>query len=1027
MKNIILIMLTACTLAISITHADEIDSYTFGAIKARSIGPAVMSGRITCIDAVNSNPLIIYAGAANGGIWKSTTGGNQFQPVFDDHILSIGCLAIDQAHPDTVWAGTGETWVRNSVSVGAGIFKTANGGKSWKCLGLEKTERIADIIIHPDNSDIIYVAAMGHLWDANSERGVYKTTDGGKTWEKILYIDENTGCTDLAIDPQEPDILYAAFWQFRRYPYSFNSGGPGSGLYKSLDSGKTWTELTNNLPACNLGRIAIAAAPTRPGRLYASIEAEKDSSGLFSSDDYGHTWKKMTSSKTVLYRPFYFSFLAVDPLDYNTIYKTAFNLMISDNSGKSFRQAAAGMHPDIHALWINPSDPSHLLTGTDGGIYTSRDQGHSWRHLRSLPLSQFYRVSCDMQKPYNVYGGLQDNGSWFGPSRSPGGIENKDWQNVGGGDGFCVFAHPENTNIIYSEWQQGNLRRFNLAYNESKDIKPAPKTGEPEYRFNWNAPVSLSPHNPDGLYIGSQFLLYSPDRGESWLRLSDDLTTDDPEKQKQAESGGLTIDNSGAENHCTIFTIAESPLNEDILWVGTDDGNLQVSRNRGKSWSNVTANLPGLPACTWCSHVEADRFKPGTAWAAFDGHRSGDCNTYLFKTMDYGQTWVSLSNATIEGYAHVIKQDPVKNDLLYAGTEFGLFISIDGGGHWARFTGNLPRVPVMDIVIHPRESDIILATHGRGIFIIDDISPLRSITSEVLDADLAFLKSKPAIIKTLTGRQGWPGGDEFVGANPEEVLNITYFLKRRHIFGTMKIEIYDDKGKLIKTLPGGKRRGINRINWALRLKPPKIPKSSILSTGSMLGPDVPEGLYSVKLVKGKKTYTTKIQILTDPDSPHSKEDRLVRDKAVWKLFDMQGGLTRVSEAINDAKSAADKIAADLPLKNKTRIMLEKFTDKLQEFKKTFVVTESSGISGKKKLRDKVVGLYGSVVSYSGRPTQTQLLRMDIFEKEIIKVDKQFTKLIKSILPGINKRLKKSKLPPIKIPSRNKLSSEGSNP
>jgi len=992
----------------------KIDSYTFGALEARSIGPAVMSGRISVIDAVNKNPNIIYVGTANGGIWKSKDGGNRFKPIFDKHIQSIGTIKIDQAHPDTVWVGTGECWVRNSVSVGGGVFKSTDGGDNWQLMGLKESERIADILIDPDDPNIVYVAAMGHLWNGNEERGVYKTTDGGKSWERILYIDENTGCADLEMDPQEPTIIYAAMWQFRRWPYFFKSGGPGSGLYKSIDGGKNWTKLTNGLPEGELGRIAIAAAPSRPGRLYASVEAKKKESGLFMSDDYGHTWTKVTSASNVLYRPFYFSFMRVDPKDYNTIYKTAYMIMISSDGGKSFRQSGAGVHPDIHAIWINPNNPSHLLTGTDGGVYVSYDKGFSWRFLRSLPVSQFYHVSCDMQKPYNVYGGLQDNGSWFGPSKSPDGIENKDWENVGGGDGFCVFADPTDNSIIYSEWQEGNIQRVHLKTREVKDIKPAPKEGEPEYRFNWNTPIAMSPNRPGKIYIGAQFLFYSTDKGESWVRISDDLTTNDPEKLKQSESGGLTIDNSGAENHCTIFTISESPMNEKIIWVGTDDGNLQITTNGGKSWENVVGNISGLPSCTWCSSVEASHFDEATAYVTFDGHMTGDMNTYIYKTTDYGKSWQSIATEQIKGYAHVIKEDFVKRDLLFVGTEFGLFITIDGGNQWAQFTGNLPNVSVMDIAIHPRESDVILATHGRGIYIIDDITPIRHISRELLSSEIAFLPSKPTIVKTSMGSQYWPGGDEFVGQNPKEAAKIIYYMKKRHIFGDMRIEIYNSDDKLIKTLPGGKRRGINIVEWAMRLKPPKVPRSPVLAGGALLGPTVPEGTYKVKLIKGKKTYTTEIKIMADPDSPHSAADRALRDKIVWKLYGMQERLAYVSEAMIDARDQAKKKAEGMKKKDKVRKLLESFADRLDELNKSIVATQSGGISGEEKLREKVVGLYGSVVQYAGRPTQTQIERTTLLEKEIERASAKFEDFIKKELPGVNRALTKKKMEPIKV-------------
>ncbi|MFH2055365.1 MAG: glycosyl hydrolase, partial [bacterium] len=588
------------------TELPELGSYVFGALRARDIGPAVMGGRISAIDVVNENPTTIYVGAASGGIWKSTDGGVEFEPIFDKYPQSIGAIRIDQARPDTGWVGTGEPWVRNSVSVGAGVYRTTDGGRNWEFMGLENTERIGDIVIDPQDPATIYVAALGHLWNGNQDRGLYKTTDAGTTWEKILYVDENTGCTDIAIDPEEPEIIYAAFWEFRRQPWGFHSGGPGSALYKSIDAGATWSKLTKGLPTGELGRIAVAVAPSRPSVLYAVVEAEK--TGFYRSQDLGETWERREGyDSNVESRPFYFSLLLVDPTDYNRVYKPATYMAATSDGGQTFSEpvSLSGVHPDLHALWINPNNSRHLILGTDGGIYESDNRGLSWRFINNLPVAQFYHVSCDNAEPYNVYGGLQDNGSWLGPSSSPGGIENRDWQNLGGGDGFHVFADPTDSTVVYWQYQGGNLFRKDLKTGENKDIEPLPGIGEPEYRWNWNSAMALSPTDPRRVYVGSQFLHRTADRGDTWVKLSGDLTTNDPKKQRQRQSGGLTIDNTTAENHCTIFTIGESPLDPTLIWVGTDDGNLQVTQNDGTSWSNVVGNIEGLPKNTWCSSVAA--------------------------------------------------------------------------------------------------------------------------------------------------------------------------------------------------------------------------------------------------------------------------------------------------------------------------------------------------------------------------------------------------------------------------------------
>lgn len=996
----------------------KLDSQAFGEIKARAIGPAVMSGRITTIDVVNSNPRIMYIGSASGGLWKSTSGGVTFEPIFDKYTQSIGHLTIDQVRPDTVWVGTGEHCTRNSVSVGTGLYKTTNGGESWQFMGLAGSERISDILINPRDPNIVYVAVVGHLWGANEERGVFKTSDGGKTWEKVLYVDANTGCASLAMDPQEPDILYAGMWDFRRTPYSFRSGGPGSGLYKSTDGGKTWAKKQTGLPEGELGRITIAVAPSRANIVYAVVEAAK--TALYRSDDLGESWAELNSSQEITVRPFYFGHLYVDPSNYNRVYKPGLYLGVSNDGGKSFTNpitsGGRNYHPDLHAMWINPSNTSHLLIGTDGGVYESLDRGSTWRHFRNLPVSQFYRISYDMQNPYNVYGGLQDNGSWMGPSSSRGGILNRDWENLGGGDGFYVFPDPKDDDIVYLESQGGNIMRRHRSTNEVKSIVPYPKPGEAKYRFNWNTPIAFSPTNAGVMYLGAQYLLRSSDRGESWQTISPDLTTNDPNKQRQSESGGLTIDNSTAENHCTIYTISESPRDAGVVWVGTDDGNLQVTSDGGASWSNVTANLPGLPKNAWCSSVSASNHDRATAYVTFDAHRNDDMGVYVYKTQDLGRTWTSLATAEIEGYCLDIKEDLVNPALLFLGTEFGLFISVDGGQNWARFEGNVPKVAIREIKIHPRDGDVILGTHGRGVMIIDDLTPLRQLTPEMLAAEVAILPARPATISLPSGMQRFDGDGEFRGPNPSEVVNITYYLKKRHLFGDMRIEIYSPTGELIKTLSGGKRRGFNRVPWAMRLDPPRTAQAATLAFGALFGPMVDPGDYTIKLVKGDTTYQGSYSVIFDPRYPHSEEDRRLQQRTVMKLYRMQEHLAYIAAAVVQGRDQARKHAGDLGTGDGLAKDLTRFAGRLDALHKTLVATRRGGITGEEQLRERVVSLYGSVSSYLGAPTQSQVQRMQDLEGEIGRAEREFQAILTQDLQRLNRRLESKRLAPIAIPT-----------
>jgi photosystem II stability/assembly factor-like uncharacterized protein len=1019
-------VVTAASLAASVSAQTtvKLDSNSFGAIEARHIGPAVTSGRIAAIDGVASDPRILYVGSAGGGVWKSINAGTTFKPVFDKYTQSIGAVTVDQAHPDTVWVGTGEAWTRNSTSVGTGVYKSTDAGDTWKLTGLDDSERIARIVIDPKNSDVVYVAATGHLWNSNDQRGVYKSTDGGKTWQRVLFVDKDTGCSDVAVDPQEPRIVYAGMWQFRRSPYFFTSGGPGSGFYKSTDAGKTWAKLTKDMPEGELGRIAIAVAPSRPNLVYAIIEAKK--TALYRSEDLGESWTKMSSSPSVTGRPFYFARILVDPKDYNRLYKPDFNVGVSTDGGQSWAQRGGRAHGDYHTVWVNPQDTFQLYVGTDGGVYQSNDKANTFRFCSNIPVGQFYHVSFDMEQPYNVYGGLQDNGSWTGPSQSPNGVENKDWRNVGFGDGFHVWADQLDKDIVYSEFQGGNVLRFHKSTGEVKWIKPLPKQGEPKYRFNWNTALGLSPTNKKVMYIGAQFLFRSIDRGESWERISSDLTTNDPEKQKQDESGGLSLDNSSAENHCTIVAVAESPLDEKTIWAGTDDGNLQVTRDGGKTWTNVVGNIQGLPKNTWCTSVEPSRFDRATAFATFDGHQTGDMKVYVFKTTDYGKSWKSLASDAIKGYAHVVREDRVDRDLLFVGTEFGLFVSIDGGAQWAQFTGNLPPVAVRDIAVHPRDNDLILATHGRGILIIDDITPLRQLSSKILESTAYVMDSRPSPITIPIGAQDFPGDGDFVGSNPPESATITYYLKDRHVFGDLKVEVYNAEGKLMTTLPAGKRKGLNRVQWFMRQKPPKVPPSPNLAGPALFGPMVPEGVYTVKLVKDKETFTGQVKVVADPKSVHSAADRALQQQTMRKLYDMTERLAFIDSVVTDARDKAKDRAKKLDSADAVAKDLGTFADKLDALHKTLVATKEGAITGEEQLRERIVELYGWVSQYGGRPTQSLLERIPVLEKEIDAKDSDFQAMIAKNLAGVNAKLADKKLDAIKVMTKEEYDKKQEN-
>jgi len=878
---------------------------------------------------------------------------------------------------------------------GDGVYRTTDGGDTWEHLGLDDSEHIGRIVVDPQNGETVYVCALGHLWSTGGQRGVYRTKDFGKTWENVLKVDDKTGCSDLAVDPQDPNILYAGMWQVRRWPWKFESGGPGSGLYRSMDGGDTWQELMNGLPEGDKGRIAVAPAPSRPSVVYALVEAKK--TALYRSDDLGEHWAKVNTSMNVQMRPFYFALVVPDPQDFNRVYKPSLTLSVSRDGGKSFTSpfnalSGGAVHSDLHALWINPKDPEQLVLGTDGGVYISNDRGGHWRMVRSLPVGQFYQVGFDMAYPYDVYGGLQDNGSWMGPSAGTGGVQNRDWDNIGFGDGFHAYPDPTNDQYVYSEYQGGNLLRYQRGTGEVKQIRPYAAAGQPKLRFNWNTPLFVSRAHPGTLYYGGQVLFRSRDHGDAWERISPDLTTNDPDRQKQAESGGLTIDNSAAENYTTIYTISESPVTDSVIWVGTDDGNVQVTRDAGASWSNVVKNVPGVPAGTWVSQVEAGPYAAGTAFVTFDGHRLGDMTTYAYRTDDFGKTWKRLDTDSVEGYAHVIKQDPMNPNLLFLGTEWGLWLSLDGGASWARFEAGLPpRVAVRDLAIHPRDRDLIIATHGRGIYILDDLTPIRALTPEMLASDVAVLPARPAVM-TLAGQtQEFNGDDEFVGATPDEAASVVYYQKKRHLFGDLFVQVYDSAGKPVGApVPGTKQAGINRVEWPMRMKAPKIPPATALIP-TFVGPRVPEGTYEVTLTKGKTTVDGTIRLVPDPRNNYTDAERALQQSTAMQAYDMIERLSYVVDATIDLRDRARARADSAGGRSARR--LNAYADQLDDFRKGLVATSEAGmLSGEEKLRESIGDVYAAVTSYDGPPTQSQIDRLNVLAAQLADAEQQFAKL-----------------------------------
>lgn len=1001
----------------------KFDSGTISGLPARNIGSAAMSGRIAALAGVREDGrTTLYVGSASGGVWKSIDGGSNFRPIFDrEKVQSIGAIAIDPSNSKNVWVGTGESWERNSASMGDGVYKSTDGGDNWNNVGLSDSERIAKILVDPADGNTVYACATGHAYDDSPDRGVYKTSDSGKTWRKVLAgANGSTGCGMLSMNVAEPGVIYATMWDFRRHAWTFRSGGPGSGIFKSTDKGEHWTEIDDSpatgLPKKPWGRIAIAVAPSNPKVVYAMVECA--TSALYRSNDAGKTWTREDASQYMVWRPFYFANLIVDPNDENKVFKVDLVLLLSTDGGKSFQSTAGSAHGDHHDVWISPDNPNLIFTGDDGGLWRSQDGGTGWEHMMNLPISQFYHVSVDDDDPYHVYGGLQDNSSWVGDSSYPGGENNEQWENMYGGDGFWMWVDRSDPTYLYAEAQGGTLGRVNRHTHEIRAIEPYAHYDDKKLRYNWNTPVQVSPTDKTTLYIGCQYLYRTRNHGQTWDRISPDLTTNNPEKQKQEESGGVTIDNSSAEMNNTIYTTSESPKNDKVIWVGTDDGNVQLTRDAGVHWTNLTSRVQGMSGQPIVSWIEASRFSEGTAWVTFDTHMNGDSAPHLFKTTNFGQTWHEIATASshVRGYAHVIKEDTVNPDLLFLGTEFGLWVSIDGGARWAQYTGSgFPNVAVRDIVVHPHTSDLVLATHGRGIWIIDDISPWRSLTPSLMATEASFFPTKP-VTQYISAFAGWAEGDNsFHGPERPQDAAITYYQRTRHIFGDLKLEIFDAQGNLVDTVVSSKHRGVNRATWPMRMKAPKVPPAASAMFQAAQGPRVLPGTYTVKLTKGDQVYKTTLTIVLDPRAPYTLADRQQQLALTQKLGSMLNHMSWAVDAIVLVRDTALADASKVDNNDPLHANLLALAHSADDIRTKIVATKEGGaITGEERLREYTGVLYGDVSQYEGRPTDEQQARAQVLRRQLDDIVGEFNQLAAKQLPAINEQLGTKNLKTIEV-------------
>ena len=1036
----------------------------------RSVGPANNAGRVSVVAGVPGNRDVYYVAGANDGIIKTINGGTTFKPIFDKQdIGSIGAIAVAPSDPNVIYVGTGEENPRNNASIGDGMYKSVDAGEHWTHIGLEKSDKIARLVVDAKNPDLVYACALGREWGPNEERGVFKTTDGGKSWKKILYVDGQTACSDIAADPGNSNILYAGMYTYRRWAWHLESGGGNTAVYRSVDGGNTWERLSGKdrargLPKGDMDRIGIAVAASDPNIVYVVSETKTEGE-LWRSDDAGDHWRVVNRDPNINFRPFYYSDIRVDPQNPNRVFSLSGSLYMSEDGGANFRTIARDVHGDHQALWIDPTNPRYILSGSDGGWQVSYDGGKNFEVVNNFPFTQFYHINFDMQKPYMTCGGLQDNGNWCGPSQTPSGQGNRknDWYTVSGGDGFFTVPVMDKPWLVYSDAQGGMINLTDTRTGAQKTIYPYPNrvgsVGDAmishKYRFNWNSPIALSPLNPKVVYFGGNVLFKSTDYGFSWQAISPDVTTNDPKKQ-ESSGGPIVVDNTAAEFHCTIITIAPSPLDSNVIWVGTDDGNVQVTRDGGKTWSNVFTNVPGLKPNAWIPTVDASHSDAGTAYVAADHHQDDDYAPYAYMTTDYGKTWKRITGdiPTSAAWVHVVREDPRNRNLLYMGTEMGAWASWDRGVHWSSLRGDLPIVPVRDIQVHPRDNDLLLATHGRGLYIMDDVSAIQNL-SAAETADATLFDIRPAIRWSQWNRDGNLGQKKWTGENPPQGALITYYLKSQPP-GEVNITISDKDGRPVRRM----RRvaddaGINRVVWDLRYDTPagggggrggrggggapatdaagadtslaafRARRAAAAALAEEQGPgeeagggggrggggglEVLPGTYTVALSVNGKQLTKPVQVELDPRSDMTPAQLTAQYQAATQLNDLTARVNRVVTGTDDLLAQLTSLQTQLRRAQGSPTVvatIDTTVKELRHFRDSVLARPLAGLGYRQypRLREEVQTVSGMVSRPMMPPTAGELLRMGELKAEADQAQARLDGIIQNRVLKINQAL-----------------------